>query len=158
MFSDREISEFLLQSRTTHVVWVPDTYLGRWESLLQDLPLQLVRVCREGEAWVVAAGLWIGRQRPTVMMQSTGLFESGDALRNVVHDLGIPIFGMIGARNWMNPTSSDSARRFALPILDAWQIEYLLIDSEAGKSQLAEFRRECDEQQVARLAVIGEAV
>ncbi len=43
----------------------------------------LVRVCREGEAWEVAAGLHLGGATPLVMIQCTGLFESGDAIRNV---------------------------------------------------------------------------
>src|SRR5205823_6420689 len=42
----------------THVVWLPDSELGLWEpALLSDPDLRLVRVCREGEAIALAAGL-----------------------------------------------------------------------------------------------------
>ena len=67
----------------THVVWLPDSELGTWEAALTGpAGLPLVRVCREGEAMAVAAGLTLGGKKPVVMIQCTGLFESGDALRN----------------------------------------------------------------------------
>ena len=58
---------------------------GNLEPALHATPgLTLVRVCREGEAWAIAAGLWIGGARPLVVIQNTGLFESGDSLRNAL--------------------------------------------------------------------------
>ena len=81
----------------THVVWLPDSAIGPWEgTLLKSRQLRLVPVCREGEAWTIAAGLYLGGQRPLVVIQNTGLFESGDALRNVLFDLGLPLFALIG--------------------------------------------------------------
>src|SRR5215469_9814159 len=69
----------------THVVWLPDSTLGLWETALAaSAKFRLVRVCREGEAWALAAGLYLGGARPIVVVQNTGLFESGDALRNVL--------------------------------------------------------------------------
>ena len=67
----------------SHVVWLPDTELGAWEAALtgpQGLPL--IRVCREGEAFAVAAGLRLGGKKPVILIQCTGFFEAGDALRN----------------------------------------------------------------------------
>ena len=58
----------------SHVVWIPDTLFGQWEKALLELPLHLIRVCREGEAWPLAAGLWAGGARPLIIMQTTGLF------------------------------------------------------------------------------------
>src|SRR5688572_12939507 len=101
LFSPAEIVETLTSLGVTHVVWLPDSEIGHWESAIEASPeLALVRVCREGEAWVIAAGLWLGGKRPIVIIQSTGLFESGDALRSVVYDLKIPVFGIIGHRNY----------------------------------------------------------
>ncbi len=78
-----EIEQALTELEITHVVWLPDSGLGPWEEAIEASPqVQLVRVCREGEAWTVAAGLALGGKRPLVMIQTTGLFESGDALRN----------------------------------------------------------------------------
>ena len=77
----------------THVIWIPDSELGTWEpALLAEPALRLIRVCREGEAMTVAAGLLLGGKKPIVLVQCTGLFEAGDALRNVVHDLKLLLF------------------------------------------------------------------
>jgi len=65
----------------THVIWIPDSETGTWEpALLAAEGLTLVRVCREGEAFVIAAGLLLGGKKPAVIVQCTGLFEAGDAL------------------------------------------------------------------------------
>src|SRR5260370_30685938 len=85
----------------THVIWIPDSELGTWETALRaESSLQLIRVCREGEAIAVAAGLLLGGKRPVVLMQCTGLFEAGDALRDVVHHLKLPLFLVVGLRTY----------------------------------------------------------
>jgi sulfopyruvate decarboxylase TPP-binding subunit len=128
----------------THVVWLPDSALGPWESAIVATPaLRLVRVCREGEAWAVAAGLHLGGRRPLVVIQSTGLFESGDALRNVLFDLRLPLFAVVGYRSYLVENSADTARRFTEPVLRAWGLDYVLIDSPARAPRLAEHYRAC---------------
>src|SRR5688572_28292934 len=84
-----------------HVVWVLDTELGTWEpALTASKTISLVRVCREGETFAVAAGLWLGGKKPVVAIQCTGFFEAGDALRNVVHDMKLPLFLIVGVRSY----------------------------------------------------------
>jgi sulfopyruvate decarboxylase TPP-binding subunit len=140
MFTGPEIAETLASVGFTHVVWVPDSAIGPWEQALESSSrLTLVRVCREGEAWAIAAGLLVGGKTPLVVMQTTGLFESGDALRNVLFDMELPLLALIGARSWLVPDSTDSARHFAEPILKAWGIEYRLIARPEDKPLLAEF-------------------
>ena len=73
------------------------------------------------------------------MMQTTGLFESGDALRNIVFDLKIPVIAIVGARNWLNPDSSDTAKTFAEPILKAWNTQYEIVATPEDKPQLADW-------------------
>jgi sulfopyruvate decarboxylase TPP-binding subunit len=110
----------------THVVWLPDSELGQWESsLANSRDLRLIRVCREGEAMAIAAGLMLGGKRPVVMIQITGFFEAGDAFRNVAHDLKLPLFLVIGMRSWKTrETTADSCPAFAEPILKAWKLDY----------------------------------
>src|SRR5260370_18663613 len=80
MFSGPQIVAELQGLGITHVVWLPDSTLGQWEEALsQASSLELVRVCREGEAWAIAMGLLLGGARPLVMIQCTGLFDSGDS-------------------------------------------------------------------------------
>ena len=91
----------------------------------------------------MAAGLILGGKTPVVIMQTTGLFESGDALRSILFDLRLPVVSIIGARNWLNTESRDTARRFAEPVLQAWGFEYQLIATEDDKPQFTNFLKNC---------------
>lgn len=157
MFTGPEIVETLEQAGVSHVVWLPDSTLGPWEPDLESSSkLQLIRVCREGEAWPLAAGLLVAGQAPIVMMQTTGLFESGDAMRNVLFDLRLPVFAVIGARNWLIAESGDSAKRFTQAILQAWELDWVLIESEADKPKLAEHYRACTQAGQAGVVLLAE--
>lgn len=71
------------------MVWLPDATTGQWHGELSSVrEFSLVRVCREGEAWGIAAGLQLAGKRPFIVIQNTGLFESGDAMRNVSEGRG----------------------------------------------------------------------
>jgi sulfopyruvate decarboxylase subunit alpha len=131
MLNGTELAHALRANGVTHIVWIPDSEIGKWEpAFLGEPGLQLVRVSREGEAFGVAAGLLIGGKFPVVIVQCTGLFEAGDALRNVVHDLKLPLFMIVGIRGWIaaqkGPTV-DTCPRFTVPIMDAWQINYKIL-------------------------------
>src|SRR5262249_26395899 len=130
MFSSAEIIRLLDRLGITHVVTVPDSTIGQWDDAIAGLPgVALVRVCREGEAWAVAAGLHLGGQRPLVLIQCTGLFESGDSLRNALHDWKLPIPSLIGYRSYLNQDTlpGDTCLVFTEPMLDAWKIPYRLV-------------------------------
>ncbi len=125
----------------SHVLWIPDSELGTWEpALTAPGAPPLLRVCREGEAIGIAAGLLLGGQRPVVVLQCTGLFEAGDALRNVVYDLQLPLFLVVGVRSYyahQQGATKDSCPVFTEPILRAWQIPYTLLDQRHGADDLA---------------------
>jgi sulfopyruvate decarboxylase TPP-binding subunit len=130
MFSGDQIASLLDELGVTHVVTVPDSTIGQWQEAIERRGrTRLVRVCREGEAWQVAAGLHLGGASPIVMIQCTGLFESGDALRNALHDWKLPIFAIIGYRSYLNQDTlpGDTCLVFTEPVLDAWQIDYRLL-------------------------------
>jgi len=137
VFPGERIAALLSQCGFTHVVTVPDSTIGQWEPAIAARGLCVLRVCREGEAWAVAAGLYLGGQQPLVMIQCTGLFESGDALRNVLHDWKLPIPSIIGYRSYLNQDTlpGDTCLQFTEPILDAWNIAYHLVTAD---DQLAE--------------------
>jgi sulfopyruvate decarboxylase TPP-binding subunit len=141
MFDGPSVLAALRDCGVSHVVWIPDSETGRWEQALAGAPdLALVRVCREGEAIGVAAGLLLGGKTPVVVMQCTGLFEAGDALRNIVHDLRLPLFLIVGVRNLRahrRGASSDSCPVFSEPFLQAWRLPYLLLEESQGVADLA---------------------
>lgn len=129
MFHGQAVAALLQRLGITHVVTLADSTLGPWEPAIEATEIRLVRVCREGEAWAVAGGLHLGGRRPLVMIQCTGLFESGDALRNILHDWKLPIPSIIGYRSYLNQETlpGDTCLAFTEPILDAWQLDYRLI-------------------------------
>lgn len=157
MFTGAQIVDAFSSVGVTHVVWLPDSTLGQWDAqLTASSSIRLVRVCREGEAWTLAAGLHMAGARPMVVMQSTGLFESGDALRNVLYDMQIPLWGLIGHRSFLLPNSTDSAKRFCEPILKAWQIDYRFIERPDQLPQMAEHWRACAARNVPGIVLMAE--
>ena len=159
MFTGSEIVEILRQMQVSHVVALPDSTLGTWEdSIRASESSKLVRVCREGEAWAIAAGLYLGGGNPLVMIQCTGLFESGDSLRNAIHDYRLPLFAIIGYRSYLSQTMlpNDSARTFTEPIVRAWQIDYRLIDAPEKKPEILEHYRRCQAANRPGFALIAE--
>ncbi len=120
----------------THVVWIPDSHLGTWEPALAASPrVRLVRATREGEAVGLAAGLMLGGARPLVAVQCTGFFEAGDAVRNVVHDLNLPLKLVIGVRGWRAHRvgkTADNCPRFAEPLVRAWGLPATWFDPFAA--------------------------
>lgn len=144
MFSGEEIAALLERLGVTHVVTVPDSTIGPWQADIERRgATRVVRVCREGEAWQVAAGLHLGGAVPLVLIQCTGLFESGDAIRNALHDWKLPILSMIGYRSYLNQDNlpGDTSLVFTEPTLDAWRIPYRLITRREQMTEIEEHLR-----------------
>ncbi len=158
MFTGDEVVSLLTELGVTHVVWVPDSTIGQWESAIRESSIKLVTVCREGEAWAIAAGLHVGGALPLVMIQCTGLFESGDALRNVLWDFKLPLYAWIGYRSFLSQTAipNDSAMRFTEPILNAWELDYLLVKSADQLDEMKQHFRECQKNGRSGIMLLGE--
>ena len=133
------VLEQLHKNDVTHVVWLPDSETSFMYREMMNAPnLELVQVAREGESIAVARGLWIGGKKPVVLIQNTGLFESGDSLRALALDMNIPMVLMIGYRGWTRHCiTKDSAACFTEPILNAWGIEYYLVESEQDVDRIS---------------------
>jgi sulfopyruvate decarboxylase subunit alpha len=158
MFSGPQIAELLESLSITHVLTVPDSTIGPWQDAIAVSGISLVRVCREGEAWTVAAGLHIGGARPLVMIQCTGFFESGDALRNVLHDWKLPILSVIGYRSYLNQDTlpGDTCLVFTEPVLDAWKMDYRLIRQPSELGVMREHLQRALETGVAATVLVAE--
>lgn len=159
MFSGEQVAALFTELGVTHVVTVPDSTIGKWgDAIAQSGTVRLVRVCREGEAWAVAAGLHFGGARPLVLIQCTGLFESGDSLRNVLHDWKIPVFSIIGYRSFLNQDTlpGDTCLVFTEPVLDAWKISYKLITAPSQIGLIREHYAACMAAGIPGAALIAE--
>jgi len=152
----RHVADALAALGITHAVYLPDAVTGTWEGDLHASPVRLVRVCREGEAWPLAFGLRLGGARPLVIMQCTGLFESGDALRNVVFDFGEPLYALVGYRSYLIEGSRDTARRFTEPIVDAWNLDHVLVETAADVAKLVAHYRACQTAGRPGIALVAE--
>jgi sulfopyruvate decarboxylase subunit alpha len=159
MFTGPQMVELFTKVGITHVVTIPDSTIGMWDdALATSQTVRLVRACREGEAWEIAAGLHLGGARPLVLIQCTGLFESGDALRNVVHDWKLPIHSIIGYRSFLNQDTlpGDTCLVFTEPILDAWQIDYRLVTEASQLGEIGDHYLRCRESGVAGATLLAE--
>ena len=114
----------------THVVWLPDSETNWLYLLMQAEPsLKLIPVSREGMAFSTAAGLFVGGKTPLILIQNTGLMESGDSLRGWGLGLNIPVVLIIGYRGWTrHGITSDSAARYTERFLHAFGINYYLVE------------------------------
>lgn len=85
----------------THVVALPDNVSAPvLEALSEDGGVRLVSGTREGEIIAMASGLWVGGGSPVVIMQNTGLLESGDALRGTASRMGCPLLILVTCRGY----------------------------------------------------------
>jgi sulfopyruvate decarboxylase subunit alpha len=127
----------------THVLGIPDNTSGPlFNALLGHRSLRLVPVTREGEAFAMASGLWLGGANPLVLVQNTGLLESGDALRGTTIRMGVPLPFIVTARGYVNMDAAglgpetprtpelltradlDSVAFMTEPTLQAWGVPY----------------------------------
>jgi sulfopyruvate decarboxylase TPP-binding subunit len=91
-----------------------------------------------------------------VLIQCTGLFESGDSLRCALFDMELPLYALIGYRSYLVEGSTDSARRFTEPILRAWGIDYVVLDRPESLVRLAEHYRACRQAGRPGAALVAE--
>ena len=149
MTEPTETLRALVSRGVTHVVGLPDSTSGPlFDAVARHPALRRVTVTREGEAFAVAAGLWIGGASPLVVIQNTGLLESGDAIRGTVVRIGAPIPMLVTGRGYAKmaaagltpaePRTSelltrqdvDSTALLTEPTLDAWGVPYLRCEGD----------------------------
>src|SRR5919198_5854053 len=115
------------------VVYVPDNplshVLGEFQERFHDV--RLVVATREEEAFGIAAGLYLGGRRPAVMLQSSGLGNSLNAITSLLLPYQIPVLFVISMRG--DATEWNAAQvamgRSVPSILDAIGIPHTTIAS-----------------------------
>lgn len=152
----------LVARGVTHVVGLPDSISGPLFDMVSGHPaIRLVTVTREGEAFAVATGLWMGGAQPLVVIQNTGLLESGDSLRGTAQRMAAPIPILVTGRGYAKMHSAgvtpDDARSVELltrpdvdttalltePTLAAWGVPFSRC--EGGGDPSAELLRTIDD-------------
>jgi len=143
----------LKRNRATHVVGLPDNSTVKlFELLPGDPDIELVSVTREGEAFAVASGLWIGGKVPVVLVQNTGFFESGDSFRGTAMRMRVPLVCLITYRGYgklsgtgaetldaaaLSAARMDSAALITEPTLRAWGMPYAFLHADADVPEIS---------------------
>lgn len=161
----------------THVVALPDnTSKALLELLATHRQIRVVSVTREGEAWAVAAGLWIGGRTPVVLIQNTGFLESGDALRGTAMRMRIPLLCLLTYRGYatlpaanrqlpappiegraLSQPDVDSCALLFEPTLHAWGIPYDFLHDDGDVAKVrTTFERAREREHPAALLVTQE--
>ena len=129
----RDILDAIKQSGIEFVVSVPDitTSEGLLRPLVQDPALRHVRVCKEDEGVGICAGLSFCGRRGLLMMQSTGMYDSVNAIRAVAVEYELPICMLVGLQGALadeDPRESPKhIVRSAPPVLDALGVTHHLL-------------------------------
>lgn len=150
----------------THVIGIPDnTSAPLYDALGPDTRPRRIIVTREGEAFALAAGLWLGGAKPLVVIQNCGLLEAGDALRGTAVRMAAPIPFVVTGRGYAKMRAAhlgpsvprtrellarsdvDSAALLTEPTLDAWGIPWSRCEGDDDPSDaLGGLLRAAEEQ------------
>ena len=141
MLSSQKIVQAFEKEGVTHVVGVPDNgSRALFERLWAHPNIEVILSSREGEAFGLASGLYLGGATPLVLIQNTGFFEAGDAFRGTAYNMGLPIVMLVGYRGYktMEPDAQrvDTAATFFEPTLNAWQIPYTAMHKDGDIEQI----------------------
>jgi sulfopyruvate decarboxylase TPP-binding subunit len=129
MLTASKIHQALIDQGITHVVGLSDNLCRvLFQSLQADTRIEVIHVSREGEAFAIAAGLYLGGMKPVVLIQNTGFLESGDAFRGTSWIMQIPQVMLIAYRGFKTLVPEverkDTVAEFTDPTLKAWNIPY----------------------------------
>ena len=153
----RSVLDQINKNNVTHVVWLPDSETNFMYQLMEaDPDLNLVPVCREGESMAIAAGLWVGGKKPVVLIQNTGMMESGDSIRGLALDINLPLVMPIGYRGWTrHGVTTDSAATYTEPIRHAWGINYYLVETQGDVERISIAFEEAERTQRPVACLLG---
>ena len=123
----------------THVVWLPDSETNWLFLLMQDdSSLTLVGVNREGLAFSAASGIYAGGKTPLIMIQNTGLMESGDSMRGWAMQMEVPVVLMVGYRGYTrHGVNKDTAATYTERFLNAFNIQYYLVEQDSDAERIS---------------------
>jgi len=139
--SPEVVLQEMKKNGVTHVVWLPDSETNWLYLLMKAEPsLTLVGVNREGLAFSAASGIAAGGKTPLILIQNTGLMESGDSLRGWTLGMNVPVVLMVGYRGWTrHGVNTDTAATYTERFLNAFGIQYYLVEdgADAGRISIA---------------------
>ena len=151
------INEFKNQG-VTHIVWLPDSETNFLYLLMEQEPsLTLIPVSREGHAFSTAAGLSTGGAKPVILIQNTGLLESGDSLSGWCMGMNIPVVLMVGYRGYTrHGRNADTAATYTEPFLNAFNVKYYLVENNDDAERISWAFEDAEKLQNPVAVLIGD--
>jgi sulfopyruvate decarboxylase TPP-binding subunit len=139
VLSPERILKQMKKNGVTDVVWLPDSETNWLFLLMESEPsLRLIGVSREGHACSIAAGLSAGGKTPIVLIQNTGMMESGDSIRGWLMSLKIPVVLMVGYRGYTrHGVNKDTAADFTEPFINAFGLKYYLVENDSDADRIS---------------------
>jgi sulfopyruvate decarboxylase alpha subunit len=96
---EADVLSVLKENSISLVVYLPDTALGGIiEAVEEDDWFTAVNVAREEEAIGVLSGGWLGGQRGALLVQSSGLANTLNAIGSLSKPARIPFLGLVSRR------------------------------------------------------------
>ena len=127
------------RNAVTDVVWLPDSETNWLYMLMLAEPnLRLIGVTREGHACSIAAGLFAGGGRPMILIQNTGMLESGDSIRGWLMGLKVPVVLLVGYRGYTrHGVITDTAATYTERFLMAFNIPFFLVENDDDADRIS---------------------
>jgi len=132
------VCEGLHAAGSRDVVYVPDNPLSH---VLRELEgryrdIRLILATREEEAFGIAAGLYLGGRRPTVMLQSSGIGNSLNALTSLLVPYQIPVLAIVSMRGDEGEWNAAQVPmgRAVRTIFDAIEVPHATVESGESAS------------------------
>lgn len=159
MPSAQKIVDELKKWAVTHVIGLPDNGSAEiYRRLDADAEIDVITVSREGEAFAIASGLYVGGKRPVVLIQNTGFLESGDAIRGTAINMKIPLVTLIGYRGYHSMSADDefvdTAATFLEPTLNAWGVPHNTIVTDDDVGYISDAFKEANETSMPSAVLI----
>jgi sulfopyruvate decarboxylase subunit alpha len=122
------------------VVYVPDNPLSHVLRELEDRFQDIRRVLatREEEAFGIAAGLYLGGRPPTVMLQSSGLGNSLNAVTSLLLPYQIPVLVVVSLRGDAGEWNAAQVPmgRAVRAIFDALGVPHWTVESAGAAAEI----------------------
>jgi len=158
VLSPKTVYKKFKEHGVTHVIWLPDSETNWLHTMLESDPdLTMVGVGREGNAAAIASGLYAGGAKPVILIQNTGLMESGDSIRGWLKSLKIPVALIVGYRGYTrHGATKDTAATFTEPFLNAFRIDYYLVESDRDADRISGVFEMAEKQMGPAVALIAD--
>ncbi len=139
VLSPETVLKEMKQNGVTDVVWLPDSETNWLFLLMESEPsLRLVGVSREGHACSIAAGLSAGGRTPVILIQNTGMMESGDSIRGWLLSLEVPVVLMVGYRGYTrHGVNKDTAADYTERFLYGFGLNYYLVENDGDAERIS---------------------